>query len=155
MHLLRLLTSFTGRIGRRGFWLGMLALLGAGAAAKVSVTPDLLSDDPFAALLSNLGRMGPQEVAIYLALLMPAMALVVKRLHDRNKSGLYAALFWAPALVKAITALSPSLDGAAAQVLWGIDWLTAWIGAVGIWFFIELGLYGPVDPNRYGADPRA
>jgi uncharacterized membrane protein YhaH (DUF805 family) len=154
MNAIRAFYSFSGRIGRRGFWAGIVAIFILGSMATVTITPDILSDDPFSALLNNWRNMGVREVAVYLAMLYPAMALVTQRLHDRNKSGLFAALFWAPALVQSAIVVIPGLASMADNLMWGINWLAAWIGTVGIWFFVELGFYGPKEPNRYGPDPR-
>jgi|GEM_PF-2173973 len=154
MNAIRAFTSFQGRIGRRGFWAGILTILVLGSMAKVTMTPDILSDDPFTALAKNWRNMGMKDVAIYLAMLYPAMALVTQRLHDRNKSGFVAALFWAPALLQAATIIVPGIAVYLGQIHWGLGLLLAWIGAVGIWFFVELGFYGPREPNKYGINPR-
>jgi len=154
MNAIRAFTSFSGRIGRRGFWAGIATVLFLGSLAKVSMTPDILSDDPFTALVKNWRNMGLRDVLIYLAMLYPAMALVTQRLHDRNKSGLVAALFWAPALLQAMTIVLPGIAAYMGQISWGLGLLLAWIGAVGVWFFIELGFYGAREPNKYGPDPR-
>ena len=155
MNAIRAFTSFSGRIGRRGFWAGMITIFFLGSLAKVSLTPDILSSDPFTALIENLKNMSVKDVLIYLAMLYPAMALVTQRLHDRNRSGLVAALFWAPALIQAATILVPGISVNLDNILWGFSWLLWWIGAVGFWFFIELGFYGPRSPNKYGPDPRS
>jgi uncharacterized membrane protein YhaH (DUF805 family) len=39
-------------------------------------------------------------------------------------------------------------------ILWGYKLLAGWIGTVSAWFLIELGFFGPKEPNRYGPDPR-
>ena len=154
MNAVSAFTSFSGRIGRRGFWAGIMTILLLGSVAKVSFTPDILSSDPFTALIKNLKHMDAKDVLIYLVMLYPAMALVTQRLHDRNKSGRVAALFWAPALIQAATMLAPGIAVYMDNIMWGFNLLLAWIGAVGIWFFIELGFYGPRSPNKYGPDPR-
>ena len=154
MNAIRAFTSFSGRIGRRGFWAGIATVLILGSMAKVSMTPDILSDDPFTALAKNWRNMGIRDVLIYLAMLYPAMALVTQRLHDRNKSGFIAALFWAPALLKAATFMVPGIAVYMGQISWALGWLLVWIGTVGMWFFVELGFYGARSPNKYGIDPR-
>ncbi len=156
MNAIRAFYSFKGRIGRRGFWAGVLVILVLGSMATVGTKPHLLSQDPFSALIDNWNSMGPRDIIIYLAMLFPLMALVVQRLHDRNKSGLVAILFWGPALMQAATTLIPSLSGYMDTIMWGYNWLAGWLGAVGTWFFVELGFYGPRggNPNKYGIDPR-
>ncbi len=156
MNAIKAFTSFSGRIGRRGFWAGIITIFIFGSLATVGLQPDILSSDPFTALLKNWQNMGTREVVLYLAMLYPAMALVTQRLHDRNKSGLVAALFWAPALIQSATILVPALNSFMDTIMWGYNWLALWIGGVGTWFFVELGFYGPRggDPNKYGPDPR-
>ena len=154
MNAIRAFYSFNGRIGRRGFWAGIITIFIFGSMATVGMQPDILSSDPFTALLNNWQNMGPREVLLYLAMLYPAMALVTQRLHDRNKSGLVAALFWAPALIQSATILVPGLSSFMDTIMSGYNWLALWIGGVGTWFFFELGFYGPREPNKYGIDPR-
>ena len=125
MNAIRAFTSFSGRIGRRGFWAGMITILAIGWLAKVSTTPDILSSDPFTALIKNIRNMSAKDVLIYLAMLYPAMALVTQRLHDRNKSGLVAALFWAPALIQAATIFVPGIAAYSHKIIWGFSWLLA------------------------------
>jgi len=157
MNAIRAFYSFSGRIGRRGFWAGIFVVFALGSAATVGVNlGDLLSSDPIAVLRNIWETMGPLDVAIYLVMLFPVTALIVQRLHDRNKSGLVAALFWAPALIQASTTMIPMLGSYMDQIMWGYNWMAGWLGAVGTWFFVELGFYGPKggNPNKYGIDPR-
>jgi uncharacterized membrane protein YhaH (DUF805 family) len=69
-----ILFSFRGRVGRRTWWLwGVLALIGGGliglALLRIAGVPAL-----------------PAERIVNLALLWPALAVSVKRWHDRDKS---------------------------------------------------------------------
>ncbi|QOL16374.1 DUF805 domain-containing protein [Dickeya dianthicola] len=70
--------SFRGRIGRRDFWLGMVIVL----ALMVGLF-----------MLAGTGWLETQKAAFVLVVLMwPLAAMLVKRLHDRNKSGWWALL---------------------------------------------------------------
>ncbi|PWC09690.1 hypothetical protein B4923_19025 [Brenneria roseae subsp. americana] len=70
--------SFKGRIGRRDFWVWIVLWL---------VLMALLFT------LSGQNWLDVQSTAfILVALLWPTAAIVVKRLHDRNKSGWWALL---------------------------------------------------------------
>ncbi len=152
MPLLRAFYSFNGRITRRTFWVGLLLL----AAFSPFAFSTLVSSDPFADLVGNIQKFGLKGLLWSLALIFALAALLTQRLHDRNKTGLYAFLFYGPAVLKAVQFYTGyTLDGG-----W-FGWLHSWgwligleLGAVGIWFLIELGLYGPVEPNKYGPDPR-
>ena len=118
--------SYSGRIGRTGYWLGLLALgiieiaailmllrLSGGTLADLAADPDTLSE---AALMHVL-----LPVAIVsLMFLYPTYAITTKRWHDRGKSG------W-----------------------WSLIVLVPIIG--GIWALIELGFLGGEDGvNNYG-----
>ncbi|NPE56734.1 DUF805 domain-containing protein [Dickeya dadantii] len=70
--------SFRGRVGRRDFWLGMAIVL----ALMVGLF-----------MLAGTGWLETQNAAFVLVVLMwPLAAILVKRLHDRNKSGWWALL---------------------------------------------------------------
>jgi uncharacterized membrane protein YhaH (DUF805 family) len=102
-----------------------------------------------------------------LVALWPSIAILVKRIHDRNKPGWMCLVLYVPAtlfstllvvwLAEAIaeaaatgTFSPPALGPLGISVI-----LLAMISAiVGLWFFVEFGcLRGTVGPNRYGADP--
>jgi uncharacterized membrane protein YhaH (DUF805 family) len=71
----RILFSFTGRIPRRTYWLwGVLALLGGAAGAFVLLR------------IAGVGE-STAETAVRLLVVWPAVAVSVKRWHDRDKSG--------------------------------------------------------------------
>ena len=151
MYLIKLFTSFHGRIGRLAFWFGLIVLMVAGSSLGIAAYPNILSDDPFNGVLKNWKQMGTYGLLISIGLLYPAMALVIKRLHDRDKSGWRAALFWAPALIQAVASLTGmNLDKAYNLT----TWIAGYLIAVGIWFIIELGFYGGTKGNNiYGPKP--
>lgn len=71
--------SFRGRLGRRDFWIWQ--------AAWILMLVLLFT-------LAGNGWLGTQTAAFcVVALLWPASAVLVKRLHDRNKGGQWALLF--------------------------------------------------------------
>lgn len=120
--------SFEGRINRAKFWLGnvilwavyvVLMLLGGGGI--------MMSMDPNApqAASGGMGVMGIVVLIIYIATIWPALAIGVKRWHDRDKSG-----WWV------LIALVPIIGGL---------WYLIECG------FLE----GTKGPNKYGADPLA
>jgi len=71
-----LFLDFEGRIGRKDFWIGSVALVFAFAAIRLLIFP-----------LSWLA---------WLALSYPAFAVLIKRCHDRGKSGLWSLLAFVP-----------------------------------------------------------
>jgi uncharacterized membrane protein YhaH (DUF805 family) len=96
----------------------------------------------------------------YLAALWPSIAALVKRMHDRDRSGLLSLLFYIPMLFGLPIGMfavylaeegdihnGNQLAKLAAVVLGSA-------GLIGIWFFIEFGcMRGTIGANRYGADP--
>lgn len=152
MPLLSPFISFHGRITRRTFWVGLFIL----TALSPFAFSTLISADPFGELINSVQQYGLKGLLWSVVLIFCLAALLTKRLHDRGKSGLYAVLFYGPALLKALEFYGGlSLGGD--WLSWVKDWgwlLGLEMGAVGLWFLIELGFYGPVEPNKYGPDPR-
>lgn len=155
MDLQHLLTSFDGRIGRQRFWLGMLILIIAGLVLSLIVVWPLSAAGPRLAALGNL--------IVSLALLYPAMAVGIKRFHDRGKSGTLMAIVVAPGLVSGLgdalglTTTERMVAGEAVLLPNTFGWLLLVVTlGVAIWALIELGIRKGTDgPNAYGADPLA
>jgi uncharacterized membrane protein YhaH (DUF805 family) len=123
--------SFEGRVSRRTYWIGMLLLA---AAACV----------PLPILSYGFDIPGPEwplyNLPWVLVLAWPSMAVSVKRLHDRNKSGWWAAPTY-PLFVAAV--LKP-------------EWFDYPQLAYSLWLLWECGCRrGTTGPNRFGADPLA
>lgn len=146
---LELFLSFHGRIGRRQFWVGVLLLFAVaiGIGFLVSVLPQSLQFGAF--------------VIFGLLATIAGMAIPVKRLHDRNRTGWWIGL---PALLGLLFAGWIWIGGGFSQplsVLNGRFDITLIGNAVDlvlvvyqIWLFIELGfLRGTAGPNRFGDDP--
>jgi uncharacterized membrane protein YhaH (DUF805 family) len=107
----RMLCSTRGRISRRRFWLwGVGAMLGLGL-----VLHGLLA-------VARM-RAGAAEHVVNLVLLWPALAISIKRWHDRDRPGWWVLLALAPVV--------------------GWLWLLLANGL----------LRGTPGPNRYGAPP--
>ncbi|MFZ0904815.1 MAG: DUF805 domain-containing protein [Mycobacterium sp.] len=152
MDLGHLYTSFDGRINRQPYWIAAIILalvnlvisLVVGRLLGVSIMPP-----DFRFMLVSL--------VLTVLFLYPAAALMVKRLHDRDRPAWLAALFLAAALIKSVTDLigmtgnqfNPNM---LVLLLSGIG--TIVFAIVGIWAFVELGcLRGSVGTNQYGPDP--
>lgn len=123
------LFSFQGRLNRKGFWQGF------GINLLLLFLFANLLPDPTAQPLALL----PLLLVVY-----SFAAVVVKRLHDRNRSG-KAAFIW----------LVPVVCFATSAVTQGI---MAWLLSVGMPIFvitmllIEQGAFkGEPEPNAYGA----
>ncbi len=84
------LYSFEGRIGRKAFWLGTLGIIAAVVVAQILMVA-------LAAVSETAGMIGAVvAMVICLALLIPSIALSVKRWHDLDKSGWFALLGFVP-----------------------------------------------------------
>jgi len=118
------LTTFTGRIPRRIYWLWGIGV-GVVGAILIGIIGAIFSTPPDQAGgqggISAIG--GLLALIVYIPLVWFSLALQVKRWHDRGKSG------W-----------------------WVLINLIPFVG--GIWSFVECGcLRGTVGPNQFGADP--
>lgn len=147
-----LFTSFEGRINRKAYWLAILVIV------VVSFVVFFIAGMIFGA---GAGTQLVLQIVFLLIFAYPSTALMVKRLHDRNRPGIVAAIFWAPTvlvLLGQVTGISGDMTdvyGTAVFVPNTIGWvLTGLSLVVGIWALIELGfLRGTDGPNDYGPDP--
>jgi uncharacterized membrane protein YhaH (DUF805 family) len=144
-----LLFSFRGRINRAKYWLALLVFLVAdivvelvGWASGDGVTFQVLS------------------FVVNLAVFIATIAVCIKRLHDRDRSGWWLLLFYAgPGLFIIIGGFI--FWAAADAVGTTADW--AYLGlrlcilggmALVIWGFVEIGCRrGTAGYNRFGPDP--
>jgi len=128
-----LFLSFSGRINRAKYWLAAVILMAAFAV------PFMIAATTMSTVLWILVAL------IFVAVSISGIAVGVKRLHDRDKSAWWLALFYlGPAVLGAI---GDAAGGA------GIIFHVISIG-ISIWAFIELGiLRGTAGPNRFGPDP--
>jgi uncharacterized membrane protein YhaH (DUF805 family) len=147
MDLRHLYTSFDGRINRAPYWIGTIILVVVNLVISLVVARLLgvsiaAPDFRFKLVVLVLGVL----------LLYPVAALMVKRLHDRDRPAWLAALFLAAALIKTVTDVIGVTGGANPNML---DFLLSVITPiVGIWGFVELGcLRGSVGTNQHGPDP--
>ena len=148
MDLGHLFTSFDGRINRQPYWMGSITL-SVVTFAILLVGTKLLG----ASITAPDFRLELVSLVSTVLVLYPAAALMVKRLHDRDRPAWFAVLFLAPGLIKTVSdligvtgnRLSPNM----LDLLLGVITMI-----VGIWAFVELGcLRGSVGANQYGPDP--
>jgi uncharacterized membrane protein YhaH (DUF805 family) len=119
MDIMHLLFSFQGRIRRLHFWLGAL-----GIGVVVGVVASILIS------MSGLAQGTPNPIimillaALYVFEIWCALALDVKRCHDRDKSGWFVLIGLIPLI--------------------GAIWLLVELG------FLD----GTQGPNRFGSSPK-
>ncbi len=95
-----------------------------------------------------------------LAVLWPGIAVLIKRIHDRNKSGWLVFALYGPLIVTLAFGLGALAEiGMSDKATGGILAVIAAVFSavtliVGIWFFIEFGcMRGTIGANRFGPDP--
>jgi uncharacterized membrane protein YhaH (DUF805 family) len=151
MKLQKILFSFDGRIGRRTYWLAILALIAA--VQVLTFAPFLLAGEEAAFLMLALTSQ-----FIWLLSLWPLLAVGSKRLHDRDKNGWWLLVFWLLPFALFVGGFSFALFDDPKTGRTG-DFLTASILIFAslppaLWGIVELGILpGTNGPNLYGADP--
>lgn len=131
--------DFYGRIGRKSYWLGILAIL---SIALLAYLPYKLLWDAYG---KSLAVGAYVLIVMFLVLLIPGVALATKRLHDRNKSGWWLLPFYfIPSWLDKMNDRLPE-----GEPLW---WMTLALSlGLGLWGFIEVGfLPGTNQSNHYG-----
>jgi len=140
-NLVQIWFGFSGRINRAKLWLVSLV-----NTAIVSV---------FAGVAYAIGTIGWVILGLlYIAVLVSGLGIVIRRLHDRNKSGWWALIFYAVPIALSLVGfgISHAIEGGVGQAINGVFSLIS-LGFY-IWAFVELGcLRGTVGDNRFGPDP--
>lgn len=154
--------SPTGRISRSQYWLRFwLPYLG------IYIGLDLIGE--------IAGRGSDLSTAILitksilsLIIFWPWIALLVKRMHDRNKAWWWILFYFIPGFIfcalliiwlgAAFLSIAAGETNVALPALGGIGVLVIVLGLIWfgtfIWFFVEFGcLRGTIGSNRFGPDP--
>ena len=127
--------SFKGRANRQRYWLTSLALAGLLLAVM------LIGIIPIVGALVVLAGI---VLAVWAGL-----AVALRRLHDRNKSGWWLLIMYGPVMV--LSALSEVASVSDPTAGTGFAALSL---PFSIWMFVELGcLKGTTGANRFGPDP--
>ena len=136
-----LLFGFSGRINRAKFWLAALIYV-VFFGAVIGITM---------AVSSSLNAMLAAALIAYIPLIISGIAVGIRRLHDRNKSGWWLLVFYvAPLLLNLVSGYALDEAGMAHQAALFLSF------AINIWALIELGaMRGTIGPNQYGNDPLA
>ena len=130
--------EFSGRSRRKEYWMFVLLMVVLGFVAGVI--------EGALGLTGMVGGLyGPLSLLIGLVLLVPGIAVGVRRLHDTNRSGWWLLIPGIPYLLTAVLFASGNL------VLAGILSIVALIGAIIL--LVLFVLEGTKGPNKYGPDP--
>ena len=147
MDLGNLFFGFSGRLNRGKYWLAVVVFVVISAimsALDLALGPDSIS----AALLNAI---------VGIVTFISGLAVGIKRLHDRDKSGWWLLVFYVVPGILITIALIIGIYGVATESMGNLGTATL-LGlaslAIGVWAFVELGcLRGTVGPNRFGPDP--
>ena len=135
--------TFDGRANRARFWIAGLILV---VIYAVMTIIDNVTDRNV--VFQALNGM------LVIVILIVGIAVGVKRLHDRNKSGWFLLLFYFVPFT--LAALSVLIDAFVEDSIIIATVLALLVIAVGVWTFVEMGcLRGTVGINQYGPDPVA
>jgi uncharacterized membrane protein YhaH (DUF805 family) len=172
---LRRYADFQGRSRRMEYWMFflftilvnigfaiLLLLVGGGAAAFGAVDQD--NPAGILALGGAVGVIYIINILFSLAILIPSIAVGVRRLHDTNRTGWWLLMPVVPYLlgivlvVAGLAALGGGVGGGVSggfgtfAILGGVMVLAAL--AAGIALLVFLLLPGTTGPNRFGPDPK-
>jgi uncharacterized membrane protein YhaH (DUF805 family) len=146
-----LLFGFSGRLNRAKYWLWILIYL---IAVAVVTGATYAINSPAAG--------GIVDLVFSIVAFISSLAVMTKRLHDRNKSAWWLLIFVLIPSILLSAGIVASVYGALmTDDISNLGTLTLIGGALVlaaaaflIWSFVELGcLRGTIGPNRYGPDP--
>lgn len=153
--------SPSGRASRSQYWLRFMAPYFV-IYFVLEIAAGLVDEDSTAhtVLSAVLG-------IFVLVALWPSIAILIKRIHDRNKPGWFCLILYGPVtlfVVLLIVWLAGAISTAAETGTFSppplgalgisVILLAMLSSAIALWFFVEFGcLRGTVGPNRYGPDP--
>ncbi|KQY30153.1 hypothetical protein ASD38_12770 [Caulobacter sp. Root487D2Y] len=139
MTVLQKLFSFQGRLRRRDYWLFSFLVIGMVIVLFVPLIVGF-----------GLNAESPWIGLIPLVFIWPSLAMMVKRIHDRNKSGWLTLVYWTPSVASNILEVFPGENLGPIKIGLGVVLII-----IGLWFLIEFGFMdGTQGPNRYGKSPK-
>ena len=147
-NLLSLLTTFTGRISRRQWWIGLVVISVADIAGGMLINPDYFFADerPPKSRLDTLWQI---------ALLVPMTAITVKRFNDTDHPAWFGYLIPAFGLF-GLYVVQHLREWTNELVLTALFPILLLMCAYALFTFANNGFVRDTDgPNRYGPDPLA
>ena len=158
--------EFSGRSRRMEYWMFALfqvliwvafmivaMVIGGAAGMMAGASADGGASGMVGAVMS-MGILGILMLVVWLGLLVPGIAVAVRRLHDSNRSGKWLLAVIAPYVVGYALALAGvASESTALAAIGGLITMLGLIG--GLVLLVFMFLPGTVGPNRYGPDPKA
>lgn len=164
MNIIQLYFSANGRIRRRDYWLGAVAMGIFGLTVEFAAH-QLLTGHPASAFLTDLSgwlSFKPTPFNIFLWMFFvfmswPGICLAAKRWHDRSRPGWLAGVLLAVAWVLSFVQIQygPAPGGGSEGINWPVYSVAILVSFVlAIWKFVELGCLDGRSPNPYGPSPK-
>jgi uncharacterized membrane protein YhaH (DUF805 family) len=136
--------DFSGRAPRAEYWWYVLGTMIA--YLVVMIVESIVGLD------GTVGPYGPLSLILMLGLLVPGLAVTVRRLHDTNRSGWWILIAVIPYFILGVLAGGAMASGSmGAMATAGLLGLVAMAGAIVLLVFMVLP--GTKGDNRFGADP--
>lgn len=136
--------DFNGRARRAEYWWFVVFALLVGIATAIV---DRVVAPGYVAVH---GR-GPVSMVASLGLLLPSLAVSVRRLHDIDRTGWWIPIFYIAVILLAFFAIGAAFTGHAATALI----MLLIILALCVWLIVWFATKGTAGPNRFGPDPLA
>ena len=122
----------------------VLLLMAIGGSMFLDPTAEGMPASP--AALMSMGIFGIVLGLVWLALIIPSLAVGVRRLHDIDRTGLWLLLPYGSWILSIVLTL------AGAVILAGVANLVSLVGWLIVLIFALLD--GTKGPNRFGEDPK-
>lgn len=159
--MFQFLFSFRGRVNRAKFWMFYLAwcfVAGMAGFALITGAHFLIAAGarPPWPLSSHWSPWDILMAAFFGAYFYAALAVIVKRLHDRNKSAWWLAFFYGVPVASLVAlGFAGYLPQTTSQMPW-VQFGAFLVNTVIIWWYLVeiLFLPGTKGGNRFGPDPR-
>jgi uncharacterized membrane protein YhaH (DUF805 family) len=152
---LRRYAEFSGRSRRKEYWMfflgamllyALMVVLLFGTVGSAILNPGAAGASGVGAVLAG-GFIGLLIMFVWLALLVPTLAVGVRRLHDIDKSGWWMMIGYGPYLASIALTLS-----GAGPMLSGLLSIVSFFGFLVL--LVMAMLNGTNGPNRFGEDPK-
>ena len=143
LKVIRNYTGFSGRARRKEYW--MFALF------NIIFSTILTIIDKSLKLNISYTQYGILNTLYSLAIFLPSLAVMVRRLHDIGKSGWYIFIFIIPIFVAAVIVLMLKSEGNTTWIL--LPALV--IVATAIWIIVLFATDGEKGDNKWGPNPKS
>jgi uncharacterized membrane protein YhaH (DUF805 family) len=144
--ILQKYADFTGRASRPEYWWYVLALVIASVVVRIV-------EGIFGVSHMLFYTYGPLSALLWLATIVPSLAVGTRRLHDTDRSGWWLLICVVPYALMVLAGVMAVMGGGLLAVcgMMGLIGFVALIGACVLIYFMVLP--GSPGQNRYGPPP--